>query len=139
MEFPLSSPQTVIESLIDTYFTYSHGQPYSYFHEETFRQKLADSALPKCLLLAVLASALRFSNHEYFQGTTREATEAYARESWLSVLNDHMTADNTPRFYVAQTTNILAVVDFTGMRSAALLARVNPSRILTNRIPLSFS
>jgi len=108
----------VVESLINTYFTYSHNQPYSYFHEGTFRQRLADGNLPKCLLLAILASALRFSDHEYFEGATREATETYAREAWLSVLSDHMTADNSPQLYVAQTTNILAIVDFTGMYRA---------------------
>jgi len=44
-----------------------------------------------------------------------EAAEAYARESWLSVLQDHLTVENSPNLYVVQTTNILAVIDFTGM------------------------
>jgi hypothetical protein len=104
----------VIKSLVDTYFAHVHCQPYSYFQEDTFRRRLADQTLPKCLLLAVLASALRFSSHEYFHLSTREAIDVYARKAWLSVLNDHMTADNSPRLYVAQTTNMLAIIDFTG-------------------------
>lgn len=102
-----------MQSLIDTYFTHCNNQPYGYFHEETFRQKLAENALPKCVVLAVLASSMRFSDHEYYAGARAKATEAYAREAWLSVLTDHMTAEDSPDLHVAQATNILAIIDFT--------------------------
>lgn len=107
-------PEPVVQHLVDAYFVHSHNQPYSYFQEERFQQLLSFGLLPKCLVLAVLASSVRFSNHEYFQGRTHEAMEAYAREAWLAVLNEHLTVENCPNLYVAQTTNILAIVDFTG-------------------------
>lgn len=44
-----------------------------------------------------------------------EASEGYAREAWLSVLQDHLTVEDIPNLHVAQTTNLLAIVDFTGM------------------------
>ncbi|KAL2004684.1 hypothetical protein VTN00DRAFT_3212 [Thermoascus crustaceus] len=109
-------PQPVLRSLVDTYFLYSHNQPYSYFQEASFRRKLDSGLLPRCLVFAVLASALRFSAHEYYSGRAHEAAEAYARESWLSVLQDHLTVENSPNLHVVQTTNLLAVIDFTAGR-----------------------
>ncbi|KAF5518243.1 putative transcriptional regulatory protein [Colletotrichum aenigma] len=112
-------PDDVMQSLIDTYFTHCNNQPYGYFHEETFRQKLADKSLPKCVVLAVLASSMRFSDHEFYAGVRAKATEAYAREAWLSVLTDHMTAEDSPDLHVAQATNILAIIDFTSGRTSS--------------------
>ncbi|KPM37531.1 hypothetical protein AK830_g9064 [Neonectria ditissima] len=104
---------SVTQSLVDSFFVHVHNQPYSYFHEQSFRDRLACGLLPKCLVFAVLASALRFSDIESFRGSVHEATEAYAREAWLSILSDHMTAENSLNLYVAQATNMLAIIDFT--------------------------
>ncbi|KAI1872771.1 uncharacterized protein JN550_003645 [Neoarthrinium moseri] len=117
--FSTLPPHSVMQSLIDTYFLHAHNQPYSYFQEESFREGLAFGQLPKCLVYAVLATALRFSNDAYFNGAKDQATEAYAREAWLSVLNDHMTAENCPNLHVAQTTNLLAIIDFTAGRTSS--------------------
>lgn len=99
--------------LIDTYFLHVHNQPYTYFHEQSFRERLNYGLIPKCLLFGILASALKFSDSDYFSGCRREATEAYAREAWLALLNDHLTVENNPTLQVAQASNILGVVDFT--------------------------
>lgn len=99
--------------LIDTYFLHVHNQPYTYFHEQSFRERLNYGLVPKCLLFGILASALKFSDSDYFAGCRREATEAYAREAWLALLNDHLTVENNPTLQVAQASNILGVVDFT--------------------------
>ncbi|KAL1966035.1 hypothetical protein VTN77DRAFT_4975 [Rasamsonia byssochlamydoides] len=109
-------PQPVLNSLVDTYFLHAHNQPYSYFQEASFRYKLEKGLLPKCLVLAVLALALRWSDHEYYQGRVHEAAAAYAREAWLSVLQDHLTVEDIPNLHLAQTTNLLAIVDFTAGR-----------------------
>jgi hypothetical protein len=107
-------PPPVLRSVIDTYFLRVHNQPYSYFQEISFRQKLESNALPRCLILAILSSAVRFSNHEFYAGRTREASQKYARESWLSVLADHLTMEDNLNVHVVQTVNLLAVVDYTG-------------------------
>lgn len=112
--FTTLPPHSIMQSLVDTYFLHAHNQPYSYFHEESFRERLAYRVLPKCLVFAVLATAIRFSHDEYFSCAVHEATEAYAREAWLSDLHDHMIAENCPNLHVAQTTNLLAIIDFTG-------------------------
>lgn len=102
-----------MDHLIDAYFLHVHNQPYSYFHEQSFRERVNYGLIPKCLLFAILASALKFSDIEYFQGSIREATEAYAREAWLAILHEHLTVENNPTLAVAQASNILGVVDFT--------------------------
>lgn len=62
----------------------------------------------------MLASAVRFSTHEYFGGKTHDASEAYAKESWLSVLAEHMTVEGGLNVHVVQTVNLLAVLDNAG-------------------------
>lgn len=107
-------PVPVLRSVIDTYFEHVHNQPYSYFQETSFREKLQSDALPRCLVLAVLSSAVRFSKDDYFKGKTQEASERFARESWLSVLTEHLTVEDNLSVHVVQTVNLLAVVDYTG-------------------------
>ncbi|EHK26115.1 uncharacterized protein TRIVIDRAFT_176452 [Trichoderma virens Gv29-8] len=100
--FTTAPPPPVMAHLIDTYFLHVHNQPYTYFHEQSFRERLNYGVVPKCLLFAILASALKFSDSDYFAGCRREATEAYAREAWLALLNDHLTVENNPSLQVAQ-------------------------------------
>ncbi|KAJ5349564.1 hypothetical protein N7541_007291 [Penicillium brevicompactum] len=110
-------PPHVLSSVIDTYFLRVHNQPYSYFQETSFRQRLESDSLPRCLVLAVLSSAVRFSTHAFYAGQTRQASEKYARESWLSVLGDHLTMEDNLNVHVVQTVNLLAVVDYTAGRA----------------------
>ncbi|KAJ4212789.1 hypothetical protein NW759_011429 [Fusarium solani] len=117
--FSTMPPDEIVQHLVDTYFIHAHNQPYAYFQEEHFRQLLDLMILPRCLIFAVLASSVRFSNHDYFQGRTHEAMESYARQAWLSVLNEHLTVENCPNLHVAQTTNLLAIVDFTAGRTSS--------------------
>ena len=77
--------------------------------------------MPACLVFTVLASAVRFSDSEYFSGSKQEAIDGYAREAWLSVLRDHMTVENCPNLHVAQASNMLAVIDFTGKWKASAI------------------
>ncbi|KAF7168501.1 hypothetical protein CNMCM6106_003668 [Aspergillus hiratsukae] len=92
------------------------AQQPSNFQESTFRQGLQNDTLPRCLLLAVLASAVRFSTHEFYAGRCLEASEVYAREAWLSVLTDHLTVEDNMGVHVVQTVNMLAVIDYTAGR-----------------------
>ncbi|KAM5341498.1 hypothetical protein ACJ41O_014529 [Fusarium nematophilum] len=117
--FSTMPPDPVVQHLVDMYFLHAHNQPYAYFQEEHFRQLLSFMLLPKCLIFAVLASSVRFSSHEFFQGRTHEAMEGYARQAWLCVLTEHLTVENIPNLHVAQTTNLLAIVDFTAGRTSS--------------------
>lgn len=113
-------PFPVLRSAIDTYFSRCHNQPYSFFHEASFRQRLASGELPRCLILAILSCAVKFSDHEYFAGKPQASSE-YARESWLSVLTEHMAVEENLNLHVVQTVNLLAVVDYTGEKDLQFL------------------
>ncbi|KAL4807214.1 fungal-specific transcription factor domain-containing protein [Aspergillus unguis] len=106
-------PPPVLQSLIDTFFVHVHNRPYSYIQEASFRRKLELGIVPNCLLLVVLAAAVRFSTHEYYQGRKQEAIEVYAKGSWMSVLTEHLTVVDNLTVEVVQTLNMLAIVDYT--------------------------
>jgi hypothetical protein len=115
-------PAPVLRAVVDAYFEHVQNQPYSYFHEASFRQKLENNLLPRCLVFAVLASGVRFSTHPHYTGRTHEATEAYARESWLSVITEHLTVEDNMGLPVVQTILLLTVVDYTGTTFISVLA-----------------
>lgn len=79
----------------------------------------------------MLSSAVRFSTNDYYTGKIQDASEKYARESWLSVLTEHLTVEDNLNVHVVQTVNLLAVVDYTG-EYFLLLALGND----TNRKPV---
>lgn len=105
----------VLLAVVDAFFTYCHNQPYSFFHEGNFRRGLSQGSLPEHLLLAVLASAVRFSRHAYFNGRWYEAAVGYANRSWKSVVSSCITVSRTADVSIVQTIALLALFDFTGM------------------------
>ena len=107
-------PQPVLTASCDVYFTYCHNQPYSYFHEETFRRKVTEGLVPEYLLFAVLAMALRFSTDPYWQGMQAGAADAYASASWKLIVSQQLIQEDGMNLQVVQAANILAVIDFTG-------------------------
>lgn len=50
----------LVPKLIDTFFKRVNGKPYSFFHEATFRGDLAARTLPKTVVNAVCAAAIRY-------------------------------------------------------------------------------
>ncbi|RAH64593.1 Zn(II)2Cys6 transcription factor, partial [Aspergillus aculeatinus CBS 121060] len=109
-------PQSVLDSTVDAYFIHVHNQPYSNVQEASFRRTLEDRSLPNCLILALLAAAVRFSTHDFYRSRQREMSEVYTREAWLSVLMNHLNEDSID-IKTVQTINILAVIDFTAGRT----------------------
>jgi hypothetical protein len=53
----------MIELLVNIYFDYCHNQPYSFFHEGNFRSCISRQEIPDHLLLAIVATTLRFSDN----------------------------------------------------------------------------
>lgn len=49
----------LVPKLIDIFFKRVNGKPYSFFHEATFRGELATGTLPKTVVNAVCAAAVR--------------------------------------------------------------------------------
>ncbi|TXC03125.1 hypothetical protein FocTR4_00015443 [Fusarium oxysporum f. sp. cubense] len=69
----------------DVYFRYCHSQPYSLFHEPTFRQRLADDTLPTYLLWGFLSAARRYSSLPVTQVNCPDDASSYAAKAWESI------------------------------------------------------
>ncbi|KAK4631360.1 hypothetical protein CLAFUW4_02429 [Fulvia fulva] len=113
-DYASAPSQDVFHHLIDVYLEYFHNQPYTYFHEATFRQKYDEGRLPEYLVLAFAAMAVRFSNHEMYRGRQQEALTAYANASWQQIFEDSFSYGGHLEYpMVPATAALLAVVDFT--------------------------
>ena len=115
VSFTELAPLPVILSVVDDYFHCCHNQPYSFFHEESFRHRLSNGFLPDHLLLAVLASAVRFSSHPFFNGKTHEVAVSYADKSWKSIVSSCFAREEGTDIMTVQTITLLSIFDFTGM------------------------
>lgn len=98
----------------DTYFERCHNQPYCYFEEKLFRRRLADGLIPVHLVFAFLATAARFSDDPALKSTDEETIDHYAKKAWSEILQRSLASDEPPAVHLVQTTNLLAVIDFTG-------------------------
>lgn len=107
-------PEDVFMAVIDSYFTYVQNQPYSFFHEQIFRQRL--SKHPRHLVLAVMATAVRFCSHPYFTGRALETSVEYANRSWKLIVSDCFTVGKEAEVSAVQTVALLGLFDFTGMK-----------------------
>lgn len=115
---PSQIPDTsdeIVAVLVDTFFECCHNQPYSFFHESTFRRHLAEKSLPTHLLLAVLASAVRFCTHPQISANSTETSVAYADRAWRLILSDGLTGGRVAEVPTVQSIALLGLFDFTGM------------------------
>ncbi len=111
--FPSSSQ---IQAAVDEFFLHSHNQPYSFFHEFNFRSRLAAGLLPDYLLLAVVASADRFSE----DGTRGQIGHSCAQRSW-DLVSKQLDSDTQPDLTTVQATTLLAIFDFVGTLHPAIM------------------
>lgn len=107
-------PFSVMLDTVSIYFNYSHNQPYSFFHEGDFRQRLSDGSLPDHLVFAVLANAVRFSAHPYLESKPMPFAETCANRSWNSIVSTVFAGDEQPDFCTVQSITLLSIFDFTG-------------------------
>ncbi|KAH6961816.1 fungal-specific transcription factor domain-containing protein [Ilyonectria sp. MPI-CAGE-AT-0026] len=117
-ELSVASTRALL-SAADLYFRYCHNQPYSLFHEENFRHRLASHTLPVYLRLAFLATANRFSHLGHVHRTTG-ALSTYADEAWALVVKHSTSAtEQAEALLIAQTIHLLCVIDYSDGRCTA--------------------
>lgn len=104
-----------IQSLADVYFRCCDQQPYSYFHEDTFRRNLENGSLPYYLLLAFAATAVRFSSDSCFTGRQAEVMDWYSRMAWSEIVKQSSSDTQSLDIRTVQAANMLGVVDYVGM------------------------
>jgi hypothetical protein len=112
-------PISVLLEAVDLFFLYCHNQPYSFFHEGNFRQRLANKEVADHVLFAVLANAIRFSTNPFFNNKY-EAAVSYANKSWQSIVSTCFAAHQVADVQSVQTITLLAIFDFTGWQSHAM-------------------
>lgn len=111
--FICSVPLPVFLDLVDEYFIHCHNQPYSFFHEANFRQSLAEQRLPRYLLYAMMASAVRFSSNDFFEDKD-EAAEVFAIKSWDCFVPSSIARRGVGDLNSVQAIALLAIYDLTG-------------------------
>jgi hypothetical protein len=125
VRFATPPPVAIFNHLVDVYFLNCHCQPYSFFHETILRRQLLANEVPQYLRLAIASTAVRYTKHEYYKNDQATAVRAYARSSWLILLERFFASDSNPDMVMAQATALLAVTDFVGkwldMKSGILL------------------
>ncbi|RKL09115.1 hypothetical protein BFJ70_g16731 [Fusarium oxysporum] len=105
-------PRAVLLGCVNDYFRHCHNQPYSFFHEASFRQSLEHGLLPDHLVLAVLASAVRFSSDPFFCDPHESAVQ-YANRSWKAIVVSCLAHNQAAQVQTVQTITLLAIFDFT--------------------------
>ena len=112
---PFTRPPPIETQLAaaDVYFRYCHNQPYSLFHEESLRRKMAANEVPHHLLFAFLASAVRYSEDEYYEDKVA-AISTYAMQSWKAMVLPWNGIKNDAGIATVQTILLLAIIDYTG-------------------------
>lgn len=101
---------SLIQKAIDAFFFHSHNQPYSFFCESWFRQRVADRSIPDHVLYAVVALASRFMEDQYSKSNFGALC---AQLSWDLQLK-HLHSDTEADLSFVQATTLLAIFDFTG-------------------------
>ena len=101
----------------DIYFRYCHNQPYSLFHEESFRNRLASNEVPQHLLFAFLASSVRYSEDPYYEDKVG-AISTYSVQAWKAMVLPWNGVETGVGISIVQTILLLAIIDYTGKLAA---------------------
>lgn len=116
-------PMETVMSAADVYFQCCHNQPYSLFHEDSFKAKLAMGQLPHHLVFAILASAARHSS-DIPSGNKKEVIANYSMESWKALVLPWNGIEDRMGISIVQTILLLAIIDYTDGRTQGAWLKV---------------
>ena len=102
-----------IAGATDIYFHYCHNRPYSLFHEESFRNRLASNEVPQHLLFAFLASAVRYSEGPYHEDKV-SAISTYSVQAWKAMALPWNGIETDVGIIIVRTILLRAIIDYTG-------------------------
>jgi hypothetical protein len=110
----------------DVYFKYCHNQPYSLFHEGSFRRKLKNGTVPRALLFAFLATAHRFSSNSMNPKNDGNKTASLAATAWdaITLPWSQSTLEYQVALPMIQAVHLLSILDYTG-KSAERSRHIN--------------
>ncbi|KAH9882750.1 hypothetical protein J1614_000116 [Plenodomus biglobosus] len=136
-EFVSMLDRDTLQALADVYFQHCHQQPYTYFHEATFRQKLDDASLPTYLTYAFAATAVRFSSDPNVVGRQVEATNCYSRMAWSEIMEQSFSDNHNLSISTVQAANMLGIVDYVAGRSGVAWVKMGLAIRLAQTLQLS--
>ncbi|KAL4919283.1 fungal-specific transcription factor domain-containing protein [Aspergillus aurantiobrunneus] len=129
-------PAPVLRSVIDSFFLALSDRPNAWVDRRSLKRKLDNGTLPRHLLLAVLACGVPVSTDPYYDGTKHEASEAYARVSWMLVSANEPATSENPTIEAVQTSLLLAIRDHTTGRVGSACEKVGLAARLTRALRL---
>lgn len=108
-------PVHTLQSAADVYFRYCHNQPYSFFHEPTFRRRLASGELPTHLVWALLSAVRRYSSLPDLNLKSEDDAMVYAARAWGCLkLPWSGVPDDEDALLVVQTIILIASTEHPG-------------------------
>ena len=111
----------------DVYFQYCHNQPYSLFHEASFRKSLVNGTVPRYLCLAFVATARRFSTPGSFSKQDADTICMFSKEAWKQTML-RLVDDIEPKEVISilQTIILIAVSDYSGTLIMISSSKIGP-------------
>ncbi|OQV08718.1 Fungal specific transcription factor domain-containing protein isoform 2 [Cladophialophora immunda] len=94
------------------------------FHEETFRSDFSRSTLPPYLILAIVASTLRYSHDPCYKDNLSLASNQFAAQAWRAILAECFESESGPDYRTVQGTILLAVHQFVGCNYRSAWIRI---------------
>lgn len=96
--------------MLSVYLRYCHAQPLELLNTKTI--SCTPTKLPEVIVLAILAYAVRFYQHAFFDDCTEQAILFYTQSAY-SIVHDSIGKGNI-ELSTLQALSLLAHVDFTG-------------------------
>lgn len=104
---------SVVQDTVESYFTYCHHQPYSFFHRGNFMERLAMNQIPSHLLFAVQANGARYSSHPLIKHRAHDCAVTYVDYAWQSIISNFFEKSLPPDLSVVQAVALISIFDFT--------------------------
>lgn len=126
--FNYSPPVHTLLFAADVYFRFCHNQPYSLFHEATFRQRLVNGEVPDHLVWALLAAARRFATLPELHPQLPDDPLGLAKLSWENLkLPWNGVKDDQEAVSVIQTIVLLVNTEHTCKNGECLWSAISDS------------
>lgn len=104
---------------VETYFMYCHNQPYSFFHEPSFRAQQGYRTIPQYLLYALLAITMRYTHVSSLGPKSDDITQALVKSAMRDIVAQCFDSPEGPDYRTVQAMTILAIHEFIGRSSCS--------------------
>lgn len=111
-------PPAVAQEIVDLFFTYHHGQPFSLLHEPSFRQRLGAGVVPQYMILTLQATSIHHCHDPFVEGRQHEISKTYAARSWEMLKQHLLSLEEEIDIHVLQALFLHCMLDLEGNKSS---------------------